>query len=213
MLNAGQFTALWYTLIWLYFHKVVYHTGLIMRHLWLFLVIFVSHSSFAESFEQTYSFQGITFKVSSLNNSSINELFIKPSGLTVKNEVIKKEIDGTVSGAEIADINNDGSPEIYIYVNSAGSGSYGSLVAYSANNQKSLTEIYLPHLMNDKTNSRGYMGHDAFAIVENNLVRRFPIYKDGDLNSKPTGGTRQLQYKLRAGEAGWIMELDKVVEF
>ena len=45
------------------------------------------------------------------------------------------------------------------------------------------------------------------------LVRRFPIYKDGDSDAKPTGGTRQFQYKLTPGEAGWILRLDKTVDY
>ena len=57
------------------------------------------------------------------------------------------------------------------------------------------------------------MGHDEFSIVESSLVRRFPIYLKGDTNASPSGGTRQLQYKLLAGEAGWILQLDRVVEY
>ena len=57
------------------------------------------------------------------------------------------------------------------------------------------------------------MGHDEFAVEENTLVRRFPVYKDGDTNSQPTGGTRQIQYKLKAGEAGWILRPDKIVNY
>jgi hypothetical protein len=65
----------------------------------------------------------------------------------------------------------------------------------------------------DKTASNGYMGHDEFAVVENILARRFPIYRDSDANAKPTGGMRQLQYKLIPGEAGWTLKLDRLVEF
>lgn len=122
-------------------------------------------------------------------------------------------INGTVTGAEVADLNVDGSPEIYVYITSVGSGSYGSLVAYSANRRKSLSEIYLPPITNDKAATKGYMGHDEFVVVENVLARRFHIYQDGDTNAKPTGGIRQLQYKLAPGEAGWILKLDRVVEY
>ena len=62
---------------------------------------------------------------------------------------IVREIDGIVKGAEVADLDRNQSPEIYIYVNSAGSGTYGSLLAMSANNRKSLTEIYLPEISTD----------------------------------------------------------------
>jgi hypothetical protein len=43
------------------------------------------------------------------------------------------------------------------------------------------------------------------AEVERCLARRFPIYRPGDSNSKPTGGLRQICYRLRAGAAGWIL--------
>ena len=164
-------------------------------------------------FDKTMKLQGITFHVSSPNNSSLNTVEIRPAGLKKDNSVIKKEIDGTVTGAEIADLNSDGSPEIYIYIHSAGSGTYGNVIAYSANNKKSLSGIYLSPLTDDTINSQGYMGHDEFTVIETSLARRFPVYKKGDTNSEPSGGTRQLQYKLVAGEATWQLKLVNSVEF
>ena len=164
-------------------------------------------------FEQILEQQGISFTISTANNSSINQLSIKSAGLEIDNKAIDIDIDGTVTGAEIADIDSDGWPEIYIYISSAGSGSYGSLVAYAVNKGKSISGIYLPPLGDDKINSAGYMGHDEFAVVENLLARRFPVYLKGDTNAKPTGGTRQLKYKLTQGEASWVLELDRVAEF
>jgi hypothetical protein len=130
-------------------------------------------------YDKTFEMQGVTFRVKCLNTSSMNQLSIVPSGLMVDNRPITQEVDGIVTGAEIADVNSDGSPEIYVYVQSAGSGSYGT----------------------------------AFAVVENRFVQRFPVYKPGDTNASPTGGTRQLHYKLVPGEAGWVLQLDKVEEF
>ena len=100
-------------------------------------------------------------------------LTIVPAGLEIDNSPIVRTIDGTVTGAEVGDINADGSPEIYVYVISAGSGSYGSLVAYSANRRKSLSEIHLPPVSRDKKFSSGYRGHDAFAVVEGILMVRY----------------------------------------
>jgi hypothetical protein len=164
-------------------------------------------------FDRTLALQGISFRVRAANDASINALEIVPSGLQTDNSTITQEIDGLVTGAEVADLDADGSPEIYIYVNSAGSGSYGSLVAYAANRKKSLSRIHLPPVTDNKEAARGYMGHDEFAVVENTFVQRFPIYGDGDVNAKPSGRMRQLQYKLRPGEAGWVLKLDRVVEY
>ncbi len=170
-------------------------------------------SSAETMFNRTFKLQGISFQVMSANNSSLNNLLIVPKGLEIDNSPILEEIDGVVNGAEVADLNSDGSPEIYIYVTSAGSGSYGSLVAYSANRNNSLSPIYLPPLMDNQTAKKGYMGHDQFAVVESTLARRFPVYRQDDSNANPTGGMRQLQYKLTPGEAGWILKVDKVVEY
>jgi len=160
-------------------------------------------------FDQVLELQGISFHVICPNQGSINQLKIIPAGLEIDNSVITQEIDGSVTGMQVADLNRDGSPEIYVYVHSAGSGSYGELIAYSANHKKSLSGIYLPPLADDAENFNGYMGHDEFIVIDGSLVRRFPIYAAGDTNINPTGGTRQLQYKLIAGEASWILELDK----
>jgi hypothetical protein len=167
----------------------------------------------AAAFEKTLELQGVRFQVSCPNASSTNKLTITPSGLANDNAPIVRDVDGTVRGAEVADLNVDGSPEIYIYVTSAGSGSYGSLVAYSANNRKSLSEVYLPPVSENPKAAAGYMGHDEFAVVESSFVQRFPIYREGDANAQPSGKTRQLQYKLKQGEAGWVLRLDRTVEY
>lgn len=172
-----------------------------------------AHKATSTAFDKTLSLQGVNFHVMATNEGSLNQLSITPSGLSGSNTPIKREIDGSVSGAEVADLNADGSPEVYVYVNSAGSGSYGSLVGYAANRKKSLSEIHLPDLSADKKLSQGYQGHDAFAVGEGRLLRRFPVYRDGDINAKPTGGMRQIQYRLVPGEAGWQLKMDKVVTY
>jgi len=164
-------------------------------------------------FDKTLKKNGISFHVSCINNSSLNDLSIVPLGLAIDNSVIKKEVDGIVTGAEVDDLDGDGSPEIYVYVNSVGSGSYGSLVAYGSNNKKSLSEIYLPPLENDEINSEGYMGHDTFKVIESRLIRQFPVYKSNDSNANPTCGTRKLQYKLVPGEASWLLKMEKSTTF
>ena len=159
------------------------------------------------------NYGGISFNVHASQGSSLNQLQIKTEGLTSGSDLQQAELDGTAYRAELADLDGNGWPEIYVYVSSAGSGSYGSLAAYAVNSGKSLSSIYLPPLDQSPEVTEGYMGHDEFSVVENRLVRRFPVYKSTDNNVQPTGGTRQLQYRLDAGEAGWILQVDRVVEF
>lgn len=75
---------------------------------------------------------------------------------------------------------------------------YGKLIGYYVNDGKSVSQVHLPEISGNKEVDIGYMGHDEMAIVENSFCQRFPIYKDGDSNANPTGGMRQIQYKLVA---------------
>jgi hypothetical protein len=158
-------------------------------------------------------YNGLGFSVQASTGSSINQLRIQTSGLATDNSELSTELDGTAHRAELGDLDANGWPEVYVYVNSAGSGSYGSVVAYVVNGGKSISPIYLPSLDQVPEAFEGYMGHDEFALVENRLVRRFPVYADGDTNAAASGGTRQIQYQLVAGEAGWILEVDRIVEY
>ena len=173
----------------------------------------LSSSVFAAPFNQDLSLQGVTFHISTPNEGSINKLTISIDGLKSKTDPSEKEIDGTVTGAEVADLNSDGSPEIYVYTTSAGSGSYGNVIGISINKMKSASDIFMPPITDDKKRGIGYMGHDEFAVVEGTLVRRFPIYKAGDTNAKATGGLRQVNYKLKSGEAGWVLRIKNSMDF
>jgi hypothetical protein len=159
-------------------------------------------------FDKKEELQGITFQVFSPNTRSGNRLTVTPSGLEADNTPLELDVTGIVTRSEVADINADGSPELYVY---GFDGSSQTVLAWSANKKKSLSDITLPDL--DAAQSKGYRGGDEFAVVEGILGRRFPIYPDDQPDSKPTGKLRQIQYKLRPGEAGWLLKVDKVVEF
>jgi hypothetical protein len=161
-------------------------------------------------FQKTLTLQNITFDIINTGEGSISELTIQPKGLEIDNQKITIELDGQVVNAEIEDLNLDGFPEVLLYTISAGSGSYGNVIGYSVNNGKSISQIYFPDLFDNKEASSGYMGHDEFAIIETTLVRRFPVYKDGDTNNNPTGGFRQIGYKLKDGEASRSFVIDKI---
>lgn len=160
--------------------------------------------------ELTYPGSNISFKI----NTKGDSLIIQPSGLSISNETLYHDITGyTVVNAEIGDLNIDSYPELFVYLTSDGSGSYGKLIGYSVNNGKSVSQVYLPDISENDEVSKGYMGHDEMAIVENTFCQRFPIYKEGDSNANPTGGIRQIQYKLVDGESSRILKIDKVINF
>ena len=170
----------------------------------------LSEISSTQDMELAYPGSDISFQVKVTGDS----LYIIPNGLTVINDTLRHDITGySFVNAEIGDMNIDSYPEIFVYLSSEGSGSYGKLIAYSTNNGKSVSQVYLPEISENEEINEGYMGHDEMAIVESTFCQRFPIYKEGDSNAQPTGGMRQIQYKLVDGEAGRMLAVEKVVEF
>lgn len=166
-----------------------------------------------QPFEQNLTLQGINFHVKADQVDGKPAVRIEPKGLEIDNSAITRPLTGNIVRAEVADLNNDGSPEIYVSTRSPGRGLPGELIAYSANHKKSLSEIYLPPVSDNPKTAEGYQGEDAFSVVENKLVQRFPVYDSADAGAGRTGKMRQVTYKLMAGEAGWILRADKVTEY
>ena len=109
----------------------------------------------------------------------------------------------------LSDLDGNGFDEIYIIITSAGSGSYGTVLGFASNKDKSLSMINFPEVQEGDIHFKGYMGHDTFKIEERKLVRIFPIYNKGDTNQNPTGGKRKLIYGLYPGEAMWQLKIEK----
>jgi hypothetical protein len=165
-------------------------------------------------FNRVLYLQDVGFNVSSIEKDGKNTLSIFTFGLKEREYNETFDIDGEkVLDAEVEDLNSDGSPELFIFTQSIRSGSYGNVYAFSVNNKKSMSQVYFQPTAENSEINKGYMGHDEFSLVENTLGQRFPIYKEGDTNAEPTGGIRQVSYKLVEGEAMRKLEVDKITEY
>ena len=151
--------------------------------------------------------------ISTTGKGSIKELTILPFARLDKNKKVTLDIDGAVVDAEINDLDFDGFPEILIFTSSAGSGSYGDVIAYSVDAKSNMNLIDFPSVSSSKKASLGYMGHDTFAIEHKALIQRFKTYNKTDSNSKPTGNWRQIRYKLLASEASKKFIIDTITEY
>ena len=118
-----------------------------------------------------------------------------------------------VTDVFIADLDENGFDEIYIITTSAGSGSYGNVIGFASNKDKSVSRINFPDVDANGPDFKGYMGHDVFSIKDQKLIKSFPIYVKEDTNQKPTGGNRKLIYGLIPGEAMWQLKIEKIEIF
>jgi hypothetical protein len=162
-------------------------------------------------FDQFLEGEGFSVRIQSPNATEKNTITLEPKGLKSTNEQLVLQVDGEVTRSFLADMDGDNTPELFIVLTNPGSGSYGSVIAYSTNGRKSLTPIIIEEPA--EKDLVGYMGHDEFEVMENTFVRRFPLYKEGDTNANPTGGHRQFQYKLKAGEAAWQLKIERMESY
>ena len=166
------------------------------------------------AFSKVLHLQGIGFNVSSIEQDDQTVLSVKTFGLEKRDYDESFNIEGQkVIDAEVEDLNSDGSPDLFVYTKSPGSDKRGHVYAFSVNNMQSMSMVYFqPTAENQKIN-KGYAGHDEFAVVENTLSQRFPLYEAGDSNSSKTGVIRQVSYKLTEGEAMRKLEVHQITEY
>jgi hypothetical protein len=110
--------------------------------------------------------------------------------------------DGGICSCWVADLNQDKQPEILVWIQSAGSGSYGTLEVFTLAG-KLLKPLPFPKLTENQ--SKGYMGHDIYHVTGKEVQREFPLYRDKDTNADPSGARKVITYELK-GEAWKVVD-------
>jgi hypothetical protein len=140
-------------------------------------------------------------------NVDQNQLNIKPVGFDSEAREAAFMIRGRVTKAQIDDLNNDGYPDLVLYIYSDSNATIGSVYAMISSGNKGMIPCALPDAMMDGKINTGYKGHDEYSLLEGYLMQKFPIYKPGDDKNKPTGGTRSVLYKLTPENGGFKFSL------
>jgi hypothetical protein len=125
-----------------------------------------------------------------------NPLMIRPLGFDASAREMDFNIRGLVKGVEVDDLNNDGFPDLLVYIYTDTSTWSGTVYAFISDGKASILPCVLPDAVMDGKINAGYKGHDQFSRMEGYLLQKFPIYQPGDDKDKPTGGTRVLLYQL-----------------
>lgn len=150
-----------------------------------------------DSFKKVLIYKNHQFEISTNASGAVRELVIRVSRNNQFLITIRQKTDGWVVNAETADLDQNNSPEIYIYSCTYGSGSFGKVYGFQFF-PTSFDAIHMVPLHSDLI--EGYMGHDMFKIEDEYLIRQFPIYRAGDANARATGGTRIIKYQLEEVE-------------
>ena len=154
------------------------------------------------TFMKYLTLQDIGFNVSAEEKGGKQEVTIRSMGLEMSDaDPIVMSIPGEILDAQIEDLNSDGSPEVVVF---SRDGNRGNVHGVSVNSGKSMSMFYFPPLENNPELMEGFNGNDEFALVETNLVQRFPI--EG-------GKTRQIVYELVNGENSRVFRVKDIQEY
>jgi hypothetical protein len=132
-------------------------------------------------------------------NPEQNEVSIKPQGFEKDARDMNFYIKGRITKTEIDDLNNDGFPDLVIYILNNGKDGSKTVIAFVSDQNNSIVPVPLPDIMLDGKLNQGYKGHDEFMLLEGKLYRQFPIYQAADSTNVATG-KRVIQYDLTGAE-------------
>lgn len=144
--------------------------------------------------------------------SSISDIHITGIGFQNSSAILKFENQNPIETYLIADIDMNGFEEFYIITRSLGSGAHGKLIGITSYMGKSYKAIFIPE--NDKKLNLnfeyliGYRGQDMYFLKNMKLFRKFPVYKNTDIQGMPTEGERLLEYKLIEYEGSFTLQVD-----
>lgn len=146
-----------------------------------------------------------TFTVTAPDSGLMREAVIKAYRGELLLTNFRVRVDGAVVGAEVADLDGNRFPELYVYSTSAGSGSLGRVYAWQFMPERKAS-IALPNWQQDP--EAGYMGHDSLWVERDILCRKYPIYRPGDANAEASGGYRMVRYRLTPAGNNYALEED-----
>lgn len=114
------------------------------------------------------------------------------------------EIKGVVKGAAVDDFNNDGFPDLVIYMYTGKDAAIGNVIAIGSEKNESIRPIIFPDILDDAKLRVGYKGQDRFQLIEGTLMRSFPLFDTSDSTGvlKPLNIVRNIQYRVINGENG-----------
>ena len=149
-------------------------------------------------FEKSLRFNVYSFTVVATDTGGVRNVTVKAYRGELLLTNFQTRVDGAVVGTQVADLDNNRFPELYVYSTSNGSGSFGRVYAWQFLPERK-ADIRLTNWLDG---AEGYMGHDSLWVERDILCRKYPVYRPGDANAEPTGGNRMTRYRLRpAGQS------------
>jgi hypothetical protein len=174
-----------------------------------FAFLFISLACFGQKgnkYDSTLKIGKAGYRINCMNRSvDRNTLTIRPVGFKSDAREATLELKGRVVSAEIDDLNNDGFPDVIIFVIDANDKL--SLLSIASRDNERMEPIYFPDITNDMKLSSGYRGKDKYELDMGGngiLNRTFPIYEADTSIKVPTNKIRLIKYQVVPGDQGTL---------
>ena len=174
-----------------------------------FAFLFISLAGFGQKgnkYDSTLKIGKAGYRINCMNRSvDRNTLTIRPVGFKSDAREATLELKGRVVSAEIDDLNNDGFPDVIIFVIDANDKL--SLLSIASRDNERMEPIYFPDITNDMKLSSGYRGKDKYELDMGGngiLNRTFPIYEADTSIKEPTNKIRLIKYQVVPGDQGTL---------
>lgn len=131
-------------------------------------------------------------------NTDPNSFTVTTSGMSVRNEATTVDVEGEVVRAQLADLNQDSYPEVYIFTRTA-SGTE-AVYAFASYRNRSYGQIYVAEAA-ASTSLRSPSG-GTYELTETRLIQKFTPTQNG----QRTGDTQTVTYALKKGETSYRLE-------
>jgi hypothetical protein len=143
------------------------------------------------------------YRVNTSNrNPDKNMVTLSPIGFESGASNVTIEVKGRIKKCEVDDLNNDGFPDLVMYIFPEDVNNKGTVIGVSSDKNQGYAPIIFPDVVDDPKIRTGSMGNDQYMLMEGVLVRRFPLYDTATM--KPTGCMRQVMYRAQADEHGTL---------
>ncbi len=157
-----------------------------------------------QAFEETFSEGKVQFTITSPNSTQGNTLTVAPSGLEQRNDTMSFNIQGLATDARMADLNQDGFPEVYVFVKNVGEQPSSAIYGFASYRNRSYGPINVQEPPADML--EGYQGDDEFTLEGTALKRSFPVYENMGTEAERLAGQQVITYELKKGEAAFVLE-------
>jgi hypothetical protein len=154
------------------------------------------------AFDEILKQGNVSFTISSPNVPERNTMVIFSEGLELRNDTFQLEVQGIVNDAQLADVNGDTFPEVYVFTQQKDNDQLGEVYVFTSYRNRSFGQAFFKEVPRANSLSTATNTTDRFKLEGGKLVREIGTATEGNA-VQAESATTTITYELRPGEASF----------